>query len=132
MLNHFSDFLDALGDVEEGVESVLTSSSFDHLALMVESIYGHRAKSIFSDLFTQREDGSLVCCVENAGQVFREGLTFRTAQDICINIKRQQTNRLSEYEANGGENPSYLEGVIEGVEKCLRILREDNEKANQD
>lgn len=132
MLNHFSDFLDALGNQEYGVMSVLTPSSFEHLTLMVGSVYGEHAKSIFSDLFTQIGDGSIACRRHNAGQVFREGLSFRTAQDICINIKRQQTNRLSEYEANGGEDPSYLEGVIEGVEKCLRILRKDDEKANQD
>lgn len=63
--------LDGMGNVDDGVESVLTQETFDGL-LMIASIFGHDVANQFENLFTQREDGSIVLSIENASTHFRE------------------------------------------------------------
>ncbi len=67
-------FLDALGNVDDGVESVLTPSAFDAIKEMVQSVYGSRLAETFESFFTQREDGSLVMSYENPSGMFFDAL----------------------------------------------------------
>ena len=67
----FCKFLDGLGNVDDGVESVLTTDAFDALMEMVESVWGEWVANETEKFFTQREDGSLVLSIENASEQFR-------------------------------------------------------------
>jgi hypothetical protein len=64
MLTSFCKMLDAMGDVDKGVETVLTSEAFARLRDMVEEVWGNNAAKFFEDGWTQREDGSLVVSYE--------------------------------------------------------------------
>ncbi len=75
MLKEFISFVDALGNVDDGVESVLTQDAFDALVMMVRGVYGDHVAEVFSNFFRQREDGSLVMAVEGAGNYFLESLS---------------------------------------------------------
>jgi hypothetical protein len=73
MLEAFCQFLDGMSNVDDGVESVLTAQAFDGLLLMIQSLYGEKGKDAFENMFTQREDGSLVMS-SGDGQEFKERL----------------------------------------------------------
>lgn len=75
MLDQFCQFIDGLGNVDDGVESVLTPSAFDGLKAMVLSVYGNHAAEVFENCFTQREDSSFVMAIENPSEAFRLTLT---------------------------------------------------------
>jgi len=70
MLESFCRFLDTLENVEDGVESVLTPSSFDGMVKFISSVWGQPGVRAFENLFTQREDGGMVMSSENAGNTF--------------------------------------------------------------
>ncbi len=75
MLDAYCKFLFGLGDADDGVETVLTPTAFDGLIEFTKSVYGEHAAKTVENCFTQREDGSLVCCVENMDESFRLCLT---------------------------------------------------------
>lgn len=75
MLNAFCKMLDAMGEVSQGVETVLTSEAFARLKDMVESVWGSPAASFFENGWTQREDESMVVSYEgDFGHKFQEFL----------------------------------------------------------
>lgn len=70
MLENICKFLEGLGNVDNGVESVLTETAYDGFVGLVRSVYGNNAAEVVGNLFTQREDGSLVCSVEEPVDAF--------------------------------------------------------------
>lgn len=69
-LEGFTELIHGLATVDEGVESVLSSVAFEGLLAVVYSLYGRVVGSRFESLFTQREDGSMVVCMEDAAAEF--------------------------------------------------------------
>lgn len=63
------ELLNGLGDVDDGVECRLNQLSFDALISIVRSLYGNHIASQIESNFDQREDGSMVCVVEDLGDV---------------------------------------------------------------
>lgn len=75
MLEHLINFLQGLGNVDDGVECHLTQDCFDALVAMIESVYGRHAADVVEMAFDQREDSSMVCIIENLGDSFESCLT---------------------------------------------------------
>jgi len=71
MLNGMCQFLNGLGNVDDGVESVLTMSAFDGLISIITQVYGNNAAFVVENMFTQREDGSMVMSIEEPEEAFR-------------------------------------------------------------
>lgn len=75
MLTNFCKMLNAMGDCDQGVETVLTEEAFTHLVNMVSDVWGEKAASFFEDGWTQREDGSVVVSYEGTlGDMFLQHL----------------------------------------------------------
>lgn len=70
MLKNICKFLEGLGSVDEGVESVLTPTAFDGFIGLIRDTYGNNAAEVVENFFTQREDGSLVLSVEEPVDAF--------------------------------------------------------------
>jgi len=74
MLEQFIKFLQGLGNVDDGVECHLTQDCFDALVALTRSVYGDHVATTVEKNFDQREDGSMVCIVEDLGVRFEESL----------------------------------------------------------
>lgn len=77
MLNEMMKLLKGLGDVDNGVECVLTEMAFDGLIGIIKTVYGTHAAEVVENGFTQREDGSLVVSLEDLDESFAICLTGR-------------------------------------------------------
>lgn len=58
MLESFCDFFDALGNVDDDAESILSHCAVDALISLVRNVYGKVPSEILRSCFIRREDGS--------------------------------------------------------------------------
>jgi len=75
--------LDSMGEVNGGVETVLTEQAFSCFYDFVLSIWGVPAAEFFQGGWTQREDGSLVVSFKgNFGETFKTNLWNPTVNPV--------------------------------------------------
>ena len=74
MLKKVCEFIDELGNVDDGVESILSEKAFNALCSLITDIYGKRAGTAFTNLFVKRDNGSMVMIVEEGSDVFLSSL----------------------------------------------------------
>jgi hypothetical protein len=79
MLTDFVDFLNALGNVDDGVECVLNDRAHQSILFMVQNIYGHNIADMVDKAFHRNhEDDTWKCVIENLGDQVRSALQERS------------------------------------------------------
>lgn len=73
MLEFIVELLNALGNVDDGIESVLSPKAFEELCNLVGSIYGDMIENRVRHSFLLREDG-YHCIMENCGDEVFHGV----------------------------------------------------------
>ena len=66
MIEFIIEFLNALGNVDDGIESVLSPKAFEELCNLVGSMYGDMIQNRVQESFVLRENG-YHCIMENCG-----------------------------------------------------------------
>lgn len=76
LLSNICSILNALGNVDDGVESLLTKEALSKLLNLISALYGDGASAFVEGYFIERDDG--VVCLEDAGDEFRNYIKGRS------------------------------------------------------